>query len=86
MTDAFAGYGNVEWGPYENAVAVTPSDGTPLTAIPRGIYIGGAGNLAVTIGGANIVFTAPPVGTILPIRCTHVRATSTTATLIVALW
>lgn len=85
MTDAFSGFSNVEWGPYEVAVAVTPSDATPLAAVTRGVYIGGAGNLAVTIGGANIVFTAPPVGTILPIRCTHIRATSTTATLIVAL-
>lgn len=85
MTDAFSGSSNVEWGPYENAVAVTPSDATPLTAVSRGIYVGGAGNVAVTINGVNVTFTAPPVGTILPIRCTHVRATGTTATLLLSL-
>lgn len=78
---------------YTNAVAVTPSDTVPVVssggvALPiSAIYVGGAGNVAVTTqGGQNVVFTAPPVGSVLYIRATHVRATLTTATLLVALW
>jgi hypothetical protein len=73
-------------GSAANAVAVTPSDVTVL--IPTiGVYVGGAGNVAVTmLNGAVVTFTAPPVGTVLPIQVTKVMATNTTATLIIALW
>ena len=68
------------WG-----VAVTPSDATVLQTT-KALYIGGAGNVAVTMAGdgATVTFIAPPVGTILPIAVTKVRA-ATTATNIVAL-
>jgi hypothetical protein len=67
-------------------VAVTPSDATVLQTT-KAIYVGGAGNVTVKMAGdsANILFTAVPVGTILPIAVTQVRATGTTATAIVAL-
>lgn len=67
--------------------SVTPSDTTRVNC--RGIYIGGAGNIALSIDGttAAVTITAPPVGTILPIALDQGRimATNTTATLIVAL-
>jgi hypothetical protein len=73
-------------GSSENAAVVTPSDSTVLTPF-NALYIGGAGNVAVTTLGGNVVtFTAPPVGSIIPIRGTKVMATNTTATLIVVLW
>ena len=52
------------------------------------LYIGGAGNVAVTtIGGDDVVFTAVPVGTILPVQVLKVKNSGgTTATLINALW
>lgn len=72
---------------YGSAVAVTPSDTTIINC--RAIYVGGAGNVAVkTIAGATAVtFTAPPVGTVLPITIDggQIMATNTTATLLVAL-
>lgn len=72
---------------YTNFFAVTPGDGTPVTC--RAIYIGGAGNIAVSTGlsAPAVTFTAPPVGTILPIMLDQGRimSTNTTATLIVAL-
>lgn len=67
------------------AAAVTPSD----TADNYGaaLYIGGAGNVSlVTEGGDTVTFTAPPVGTVLNVRFTRVRATGTTATNLVRLW
>ena len=73
--------------PANDASAVTPSDTAPLTYVSRALYIGGAGNLVVTMqGGGNVTFSAVPAGTVLPIRCSHVRSTSTTATLIVNLY
>lgn len=73
--------------PADNAVAVTPSDTAPLTYVSRALYIGVAGNVAVTMqGGGNVTFVGIPAGTVLPIRATHVRSTSTTATSIVNLY
>jgi hypothetical protein len=55
----------------------------------RAIYVGGAGNVAVSPDGttASTVITAPPVGTILPIELNEGRimATNTTATNLVML-
>lgn len=72
---------------YGSFFAVTPGDGTPVTC--RAIYIGGAGNITVSSGlsASAVTFTAPPVGTILPIMLDQGRimSTGTTATLIVAL-
>ena len=62
-------------------------------ARPRGkrmaaaIYVGGTGNLSVqTIEGRTVAFKAVPKGTILPIYCTQVFKTGTSATDIVALY
>jgi hypothetical protein len=73
--------------PANDAAAVTPSDTAPLVYVSRALYVGGAGNLVVTMqGGGNVTFTGVPAGTVLPIRCSHVLSTSTTATSIVNLY
>ncbi len=73
-------------GPATHAAAVTPSDSVDLANFSRAIYVGGAGNLVVVmLSGEQVTFTGVQAGTILPIRVTRVRATSTTATAIVAL-
>lgn len=81
-------------GSFLSAVAVAPSDAAPLADASRGIYIGGgvlgAGNLAVIMAGdasnTPVVFTGVPVGTVLYIAASYVRATGTTATAIIALY
>ena len=66
---------------YDGAAIVV---NTPFP-VCKGIYIGGAGNLTVTlVSGSSVTFTAPPVGTILPVAATNVSAA--TATLMVALY
>jgi hypothetical protein len=70
-------------GSSATAAAVTPNDNTALTM--RALYVGGAGDVVATIGGADITFKAVPVGSILPIKATKVKATGTTATNMVAL-
>ena len=51
------------------------------------LYVGGAGNVAVTtIGGDDVIFNAVPIGTVLPVQVLKIKSTGTTATLINALW
>lgn len=73
---------------YSGAAAITPSDSANFAAgACRAIYVGGAGNVAaVMVNGDVVVFTAPPVGTVLPIVAKRVNSTNTTATLLVALY
>lgn len=73
-------------GPGDDAFAVTPSDSVDFTVAARALYVGVTGNVVViTKGGTAITFTAVPAGMILPIRCTRVNSTNTTATNIVGL-
>lgn len=72
---------------YTGFTAVTKSDTTLVNC--RAIYVGGAGNIAVSIDGttAAVVLTAVPVGVIVPIELNggRIMSTNTTATLMVAL-
>ncbi len=65
--------------------AVTPNDG--VTFKPTlGVFVGGAGSLAVMVdGGPDVTFAAVPANTHLPIRVTKIKSSGTTATNIVAL-
>ena len=66
-------------------VAVTPSDSVDLTTPSRMVWVGSLGDLHVTMGGAEVTFTAVPAGTMLPIVVTRIWATGTTAGDIVSL-
>jgi len=68
-------------------LAVTPHNSTDFDNLARALYIGGSGNV-VAVGHDNVAvtFVGVPAGTVLPIRCRRVNATSTTATSIVALF
>lgn len=68
---------------YGGAKAITKSDTTVI--IGKAIYVGGAGDVTVTTESGDVVtFTAPPIGTVIPIRFQKVMA-ATTATLLIAL-
>lgn len=72
----------------QNAVAVTPDNSTDLPGGPcRALYVGTTGDISlIPAGGSSAVtFAAVAVG-ILPVAVKRVRATSTTATNIVALY
>lgn len=69
------------------AAAITPHDTNDLAYDIRAIYVGGAGDIAlITTGGSAVTLSAVPAGSILPIRASRIKATGTTATLIVGLW
>ena len=68
------------------AAAVTLSDSAILENT-RALYIGGAGNLKVTmVEGGDVTFSGLNAGTILPIQVTKAYSTGSTATNIVALY
>ena len=72
-----------------DAVLVTPSDSDDLPGglAKAGLYIGGAGNVRVTMAsGADVTFSGVPAGTVLRVAVRRVWATGTTATDIVALY
>lgn len=86
MADNFATFKGGLNAPCTLAAAVTPHDTNELSVTTRSVYVGGAGNLTVTMaGGGNATFNSVPAGTVLPIRVSKVLATGTTATNIVAL-
>lgn len=73
--------------PYNHAFTITPSNTVVLPHDTRAIYVGGAGNLNVTLAnGTGVQFQAVPVGTILPIAAKYVAAVGTTATYLIGLY
>lgn len=85
MADNFQGYTPKLESPPSSAAAVTPG-ATALASVTRAIYVGGAGNVAVTmLDGQDVTFSGVAAGTLIPIRASHVLA-ATTATNILALW
>lgn len=73
--------------PATHGLTVTKSDSTTYDAC-RGIWVGGAGDLAVLLRGDTVPVTivAVPAGSLLPLDASKVMSTSTTATSIVILY
>ena len=70
--------------PPDEFLTVTPG-ASALTSPTVCLYVGGAGDVQViTLAGSTVLFKAVPVGTTLWGRFTHVLATLTTATYILA--
>jgi hypothetical protein len=69
----------------DQGAAVVTSDTVDLAIRPRAIYVGGTGDIVATMGGTDLTFKAVPVGTWLWISPTRIKATGTTATLMLAL-
>ena len=75
-------------GPAQGAAAVTPDDANNLPVLgARGLWVGGAGNIAVmTAQQDTVTFNNVPAGFLLPVSVHRVMATGTTATNLVALY
>ncbi len=85
MSDAFSSHQHGLDSPAYEGFAVTPHDSTNFSKTTRGLYVGGTGNVVAIMDGTAITFVGVQGGSILPIRCTRVNSTSTTATSIVGL-
>ena len=85
--DVFRSYGSDSQGPATHAADVAPSDGSDISHVTRAIYVGGAGDLRVTLkGGGDVTFRNLGSGVLLPVRATRVWQSGTTAGDLVALW
>ncbi|PWC96962.1 hypothetical protein [Azospirillum sp. TSO5] len=87
MADQYANLSPDLASPYIGGFAVSPSDSAVLSQPTRAVFVGGAGNLAVTyLDGSTDTLQSVTAGSILPIRVTKVMATNTTATKISGLY
>lgn len=79
--------GNIEQGPAQNAIAITPNDGTDFSfGQCRSFYVGVSGDVVFdTVAQTNVTLKAAPVG-YHPIAAVRIRATGTTATNILGLY
>lgn len=77
-------------GPFNQYVAITPSDTLDILPESRplyGLFVGGAGNVVVVKrDGSTVTFNTPAVGFVLPVIYKRVNATNTTATGLVGLY
>lgn len=71
MTDTLAGVPRSDVRSATKAHEVTAS-ADPLPFVTTALYVGTAGNVTVTMGGASVTFVG--ASGILPIRVTHVTA------------
>ena len=71
-------------GLYSDAFNVTPDDDTDLVQLPQALWVGGTGDLTVTMPSGDVTLLAVPAGTLIPLRAIRVLESST-ATDIVAL-
>jgi hypothetical protein len=88
MNDSFANSADQIIAPATRAVAVTPDDNAALPGVPKAIYAGSGGTIVMrgTRDASDTVWSHIPAGSVLPFRATHVRATGTSATGILALY
>ena len=85
--DAFANVADAVSAPARRAVAVSPHDTNALPDIPKALYVGSGGTITMRGVGdaADSVWSNVASGTILPFRASHVRASGTTASGLLAL-
>ncbi|WP_174802050.1 spike base protein, RCAP_Rcc01079 family [Martelella limonii] len=86
MTDRFASRHATLTSPAYDGFPIAANDAAPVQEVTRAIYVGTAGDLAVTFAaGETVTFQNVAAGTILPIRVSHVLSTGTTAAALVGL-
>lgn len=73
--------------PAKSGFTVSPHDTIIFTTMPRGLYVGGEGDVCVEMyDGTVLTFANVPAGVFMPIRVKGVRSTGTTASQIVGLY
>lgn len=81
MADKFQNFTGGIDGPATGGFAITKSDVTVFAQPTRAVWVGGAGDLAVTyLDGTTDILQAVAAGTLLAIRVTQVLSTGTSAT------
>lgn len=73
---------------FARGAVITPSDTVNFVEPCEAIYVGAVGDVTVVLPGnqGNLLFSAVPAGTTIPIKAKRVNATGTTATGLRAFW
>ena len=84
MADRFGPLGDTVSSPATRATSIVPNDATDLTDMPKGIYVGTGGDIAMIglnapAGATGVVWKNVPAGSLIPFRARRVLATGTTA-------
>jgi hypothetical protein len=68
--------------PSRKPFTIQPHDTDVLSLVPKGIYIGTGGDVTVRgiDGDEDVTYRNLPDASYIAVRCSHVRATGTTAT------
>jgi len=72
--------------PYTEAIAIVTSDTVDIGRLTDAVYVGGAGIVQAVMQNNRVAAFTAVAGATLPIRVRRVNATSTTATLMLALY
>ena len=86
MTDRFEHVTDTPNSPSRSVLPVTPDDAAPLPQLPKALYVGTGGDVALRCvdDQADVVFRNVPAGGLIRARARFVRATGTTAAHILA--
>lgn len=83
MPDQFADLATGLESPATAGFSITANDSTDLINVTRALYVGTAGNLAVTLkSGQTLTFQNVPAGSLLPIRALRVLSGTTAGALL----
>lgn len=84
--DKFDHLADNTFSPARRAFAVAPHDSNALPALPKALFVGSSGTLALrAVDSASDVTLEVIAGQIIPVRASHVRASGTSASGIVGL-
>jgi hypothetical protein len=88
VADQFSNNADQVSAPATRALAVTPHDSNALADIPKALFVGTGGHIAMrgVNGSADQLWKNVPSGAVLPFRAQYVRATGTTAADLLALY
>lgn len=84
--DTFKSFITTVSDPVAHAAQIVPNNGTDLPHVTRVLYVGGAGNIRVTMADGSVVTFMGMTTGWHPVRVSRVHATATTATNIIAAW
>lgn len=86
MADNFTQHQDAESAPSRAPYVVVPHDSNALPLIPKGLYVGNGGDVTLRGVGASVDVTYRnlPDASCIAVRASHVRATATTASAIIA--